>query len=317
MVFYSSIVIKVGNIFKFYLGTIMKKRVMMLGLLAFVVTGNVFAVPIITKSTSSGTTFKFIETLNEKLPSGYKVKIDLNNGKGLVAMTCSGAVCTLSTSVPANFDLGTYSVAIYNTKGVIQGEKFYGTYLIKSEALSQYTKISNSGLTLPDTAVLGSGENDWACTKDNKTGLIWEVKTTDGGIRDRQKTYTNYFVGEKGYSDNTNSDAFVKAVNTKNLCGANNWRLPKRNELQELVVCSDSKYRTIDPSEFDFICQNYNLINQPTINTNYFPNTQRFEYWTLSPLPTFNGSAVYIGFDNSLLSVNFKSSYYYIRLVHD
>ena len=48
-----------------------------------------------------------------------------------------------------------------------------------------YTKIANDGSALPETAVLGSNPKDWACTKDNKTGLTWEIKTTDKGLRDQ------------------------------------------------------------------------------------------------------------------------------------
>jgi uncharacterized repeat protein (TIGR02543 family) len=35
-----------------------------------------------------------------------------------------------------------------------------------------FTKISNSGAALPFSASLGSGANDWACMRDNTTGLI-------------------------------------------------------------------------------------------------------------------------------------------------
>jgi hypothetical protein len=55
-----------------------------------------------------------------------------------------------------------------------------------------YTKIANDGSELPDSAVLGTKPTDWACTKDNKTGLIWEVKTNDRGLRDTWKRYFWY-----------------------------------------------------------------------------------------------------------------------------
>ena len=44
-----------------------------------------------------------------------------------------------------------------------------------------YSKIANNGSTLAANATLGAATTtDWACTKDNVTGLIWEVKTTSG-----------------------------------------------------------------------------------------------------------------------------------------
>ena len=43
-----------------------------------------------------------------------------------------------------------------------------------------FTKIANNGTVLPASALLGSGPTEWACTRDNVTALIWEVKTTSG-----------------------------------------------------------------------------------------------------------------------------------------
>jgi len=39
-----------------------------------------------------------------------------------------------------------------------------------------YTKIANDGSVLPASATLGPNPGDWACTRDNVTGLVWEVK---------------------------------------------------------------------------------------------------------------------------------------------
>lgn len=41
-----------------------------------------------------------------------------------------------------------------------------------------FTKIANNGSEIPSGASLGGRSNDWACTRDNVTGLTWEVKTT-------------------------------------------------------------------------------------------------------------------------------------------
>ena len=95
----------------------------------------------------------------------------------------------------------------------MKGELLNGTYTNSFlVTASGYSKISNSGSVLPDTATLGSGANDWACTKDNKTGLIWEVKTDDGGLRDKDWYYSWYKPngdngGDVGYrGSNTNGE---------------------------------------------------------------------------------------------------------------
>ncbi|MGH9802607.1 MAG: hypothetical protein ACRD82_19755, partial [Blastocatellia bacterium] len=46
-----------------------------------------------------------------------------------------------------------------------------------------FTKIANDGSSLPANATLGSAPGAWACTLDNVTGLTWEVKTDDNGLR--------------------------------------------------------------------------------------------------------------------------------------
>lgn len=108
-----------------------------------------------------------------------------------------------------------------------------------------FTKISNAGNAVPASTALGSGANDWACTRDNVTGLWWEVKTSNPstpGLRDVLNTYTWYNPdpasngGDAGSTGNTtscngtltacNTQAYIAAVNAANLCGRSDWRLP-------------------------------------------------------------------------------------------
>jgi CRP-like cAMP-binding protein len=70
----------------------------------------------------------------------------------------------------------------------------------------------------------------WACVRDKVTGLIWEVKTDDGGLRDMHNTYTIYGDGRSG-----DASELVATVNAAGLCGANDWRLPSRLMLHSLV----------------------------------------------------------------------------------
>lgn len=118
------------------------------------------------------------------------------------------------------------------------------------------TKISNSGLPLPATADVGDGPDDWGCTRDNVTGLVWEAKSSTGGLRNIDWTYTWFDVdasrngGVAGTSGAGAScggtlpacttTAYRDAVNAlpagQRLCGANDWRLPSVHELSSLLV---------------------------------------------------------------------------------
>lgn len=113
-----------------------------------------------------------------------------------------------------------------------------------------YIKISASGAELPASAT------NWSCVKDKVSGLMWEVKTNDGGLRDRNNSYTNWGDGRAG-----DASAFVTSVNATGLCGYQDWRLPSRMELQGLV-----DYGKPHPG--------------PTINSAWFPNTNAWPYWS-------------------------------------
>jgi len=170
-----------------------------------------------------------------------------------------------------------------------------------------YTKIAADGTALPASATT------WACVKDNITGLMWEVKTADGGLRDLNKTYTNfdstteaqYYNGSAWVPPTqaqidaaTNTVGYVAAVNAAGLCGKTDWRLPTVDELQGLVDYG------VDSST-----------DKPTIDETYFPNTVNWVYWTSSPLVGDSSVAWYVdfGFGN----VYYDSRYYdlHVRLV--
>lgn len=131
-----------------------------------------------------------------------------------------------------------------------------------------YSKIANNGSVLSASAALGSNPTDWACTRDNITGLIWEVKTDDGGLRDKDNFYTWYnadssvnggYAGTESPAANcddgdvgTHCDTsdYVAAVNTAGLCGAVDWRMPTTQELQSLIDYGSTSAPAIDVTRF-------------------------------------------------------------------
>lgn len=135
-----------------------------------------------------------------------------------------------------------------------------------------YTKVANNGSDLAASAALGSNATDWACTRDNVTGLLWEVKTISG-LRSQDHYYTWYNSnpstnagssgvisgGECHTPGRCDTEKFVADVNATALCGFADWRLPSRRELLTLVQAG---------------------AENPSIDTRYFPNTPEFGYWS-------------------------------------
>jgi hypothetical protein len=170
----------------------------------------------------------------------------------------------------------------------------------------RYSKIANNGSTLSDSAVLGSGPGDWACTRDNQTGLTWEIKTTDGGLRDTSKLFRNYDdvgVAQKGVGQfptqadilaASNSIGFAKAVNASALCSYDQWRLPSSDELGSLI---DSYY-------------------SPMINPSHFPNTLANSYmWTSTAHSTDPAKGWVLYFNDGVSYLGERKNSYYVRLV--
>jgi len=170
-----------------------------------------------------------------------------------------------------------------------------------------FTKIANNGSVLPASAVRGSEPNDWACTRDNVTGLIWEVKTL-GGLRDSRNIYAWYQPdGPNGGSPGTpgggvcpvgpcDTHHFVQAVNAQGLCGATDWRLPTLGELHSIVHHGRSG---------------------PAVDTDFFPNTQTRVYWSSSPYAISSFDAYQVNFQNGETSRTLKAFAHPVRLVRD
>ncbi len=135
---------------------------------------------------------------------------------------------------------------------------------ISNIAIADFVKLSSEG------KVLDFETSNWSCVLDQKTSLVWEVKSETEGLQYSMNTYT-WFDGDTGrknnmYSKNCywgegcNTLSFIDDINEAQLCTYNNWRLPTRNELKTII--------------------NYYGDDDILIDLDFFPNTQMGTYWT-------------------------------------
>ncbi len=161
-----------------------------------------------------------------------------------------------------------------------------------------FTRLDSNGSTHSGSAYSTS---PWSCVRDNVTGLVWEVKTNDGTIHDKDKTYKwggisaigkNHASKEGTYYNDWNS--LVNGAKNASLCGFNDWRVPKKEELRSIV--------------------HYGRHN-PSIDTAYFPNTVSSSFWSSSPNSYNSNVSWYVFFGYGYDSYNYRNDGRAVRLV--
>ena len=171
--------------------------------------------------------------------------------------------------------------------------------LISNLVFADLVKLSNEG------EILDYENSNWSCVLDQKTSLVWEVKSEKEGLQFALNTYT-WFDGETGrgdgmYSKNCfwgescNTPSYIDDINEAKLCNYTNWRLPTRDELKTII--------------------NYYSDNDILIDLAFFPNTQNDTYWTSMTTKDNPSLAYEIPFFYGGSIVREKSIDTYIRLV--
>ena len=112
-----------------------------------------------------------------------------------------------------------------------------------TEAGFKFVKLDSKGTKLSADAT------EWACTLDERTGLVWENKTADSTsvqFKDRvfvfeSEAFKPYYedlevVGCVTANDNICSTSqYAEHINNQSLCGINNWRLPTYQEFYDVL----------------------------------------------------------------------------------
>lgn len=147
----------------------------------------------------------------------------------------------------------------------------------------------------------GSGPNDWGCTHDRVTGLTWELKTDDGGLRDWRRVFTYRQPLDPHYGKPADAAGYLRAVKRQGgLCGSNDWRLPRLTELFSLV--------NVDV-----------VYPEPTIDSAFFPETVADGYWSAdggsADIPDAVNLAWFAYFGTGYVSPWWRRSNFALRLV--
>lgn len=171
-----------------------------------------------------------------------------------------------------------------------------------------FSKLDSSGALLPASAT------SWSCVRDNHTGLVWEVKSSDPESVRFSGHYFSWYSpdmasngGDSGQQDGTPSCSggidcdtysYVGAVNDSGLCGIAQWRLPRVGELRSIV--------------------NFGAID-PVIDPEFFPeeyvDDQNNRYWTSQTNAEYPDDAWKVEFGWGFTASSSKSSSGRVRLV--
>jgi hypothetical protein len=130
----------------------------------------------------------------------------------------------------------------------------------------RFTRLCNSGEqagegSCPAMPQPGDAPDEWGCTRDEVTRLLWETKTASGP-RSGSLTYTNYspeYDPDRQYGHPTDLTGFIKSFNEAGLCGSHDWRLPRPTELMGIA--------------------DMDVTMLPPVDQRFFPNTLPNLYW--------------------------------------
>lgn len=140
---------------------------------------------------------------------------------------------------------------------------------MRQETYFDLSKVDPQGVVVDVDAL------EWSCIMDNKTQLMWEVKSAvgSGTINDASYIYSWFKSNSANFSGHgvtgnlgicadslhCDTEKFVEVMNQGSWCSYRDWRLPTRLELQSIINYSQAI---------------------PAVEIQFFPYAQNRYYWT-------------------------------------
>lgn len=208
----------------------------------------------------------------------YSIDANTESGTGMKALSDTG-VTELVDLADASLDAQQDPNQGYDSSDNNDSDGYNGF---------KYTKLDAEGKT--------TTQDVWSCVRDERTGLVWEVKSAESTGYQSKVNYVYWFEsdpksngsnpGELGgenceITDNCNTLFVAAQANLNKLCGKTGWRVPDIHELRSLAYYG-SHERSVDTLAID---------------QRYFPNVRSDRtYWSSTTSAGNTGHAYAIRF---------------------
>lgn len=198
----------------------------------------------------------------------FKIKLVVDNG---IETSSDSVVVTVTAD----------TVLVPDTGQTLSSTAVFGEDSDYTLHPQSYTKLGANGIELATDAT------GWIMVRDNVTGLVWEVKTADDTLQDRDRRYSQATV-----------PAFIDRLNMDFFGGYADWRMPSVKELSSIVNAGTFT---------------------PAIDIDYFPKTQPSVYGASTIYAKNTDFEWRVNFNNGLVDVNNdpEVNSYYVRAVRD